>query len=75
MTFKFTFFGIESSNCKDKKSSKNKSKTTMKKKKRISKKKKLTPHQKKFSMASSKCHSKTKNPKSFGNCMSLELKK
>ena len=39
------------------------------------KSKKLTSHQRKFKKAATKCHSKTKQPKSFGSCMKKELKK
>ena len=69
MSFKFTLFGIETGSNKVSKCSCNKPnlypKNTMGK----------TKHQKRFGKAVSKCHAKTKTPKTFGKCMRKELKK
>lgn len=67
MSFKFTLLGLEFNNCDNiplTPTSNIKSNSS----KKIS-------QQEKFSKAVEICHSKTKNKKAFGNCMSRELKK
>ncbi len=68
MPFKFTLLGLEFSNCSSSCESTTNSKSKMVKKK-------LTPQQKKFKTAQSKCHSETTSPKEFGKCMSEKLTK
>jgi len=66
MPFKFTLLGLEFSNCSS-------TCETISKSKMVNKK--LTPQQKKFKTAQSKCHSETTSPKEFGKCMSEKLTK
>ncbi len=62
MSFKFSLLNLErTQDCEE--SEEKMSKT------------KKTSHQKKFGKAVRKCHNKTKTPKTFGKCMSKELKK
>ena len=70
MPFKFTLLGLEFSSRISEKpcESKPQGSTQMVKKK-------LTPQQKKFKTAQSKCHSETNSPKDFGKCMSEKLTK
>ncbi|HEY0087319.1 MAG TPA: hypothetical protein VGB37_00655 [Candidatus Lokiarchaeia archaeon] len=67
MPFKFTLLGFEFNNCN---SCSNK---MIKKDKMV--KQKLTPQQKKFKTAQSKCHAITTSPKKFGSCMKKKLSK
>jgi hypothetical protein len=70
MSFKFTFLGLEMS---DRRSNyKADSETELK---MVKSKNGLTPQQKKFKTAQSKCHAETDSPKSFGKCMSEKLSK
>lgn len=68
MPFKFRLLSLEFSKCNLSCESKKQGKKTMASKK-------LTPQQKKFKTAQSKCHSETDSPKSFGRCMSEKLTK
>lgn len=67
MSFKFTLLGLEFSKespvCTDASGRKNKMA------------KKLTPQQRKFKKAQSKCHKTTTSPKEFGSCMKKALTK
>jgi len=68
MPFKFTLLGLEFSNCNSETPCEKKSRETTQ-----MVKKKLTPQQKKFKTAQSKCHAETDSPNSFGKCMSEKL--
>lgn len=77
MSFKFTFFGIEStakSNNGSNSSDVKIKEVNEKMAKKSTRKKKLNGQQKKFSIAAKKCHKDTKSPSAFGSCMSRELK-
>lgn len=72
MPFKFTFLGLEFSNCSSHCLSRDYNTWNKMAKK---KKKKLTPQQKKFSDAQRECHAETTSPKDFGKCMTGKLSK
>lgn len=72
MSFKFTLFGIESTDKRDSEAKKGNN-TQMAQKNSSGKKRKLTSHNKKFSKAATECHKTTRSPKTFGKCMSRKL--
>lgn len=69
MAFKFSLFSLEKTEKKCDCNSNSESETMRKKSKKVKK------HQKDFTKAVQKCHSKTKSKESFGSCMKKELKK
>ena len=67
MSFKFSLLNLEKTDdCEESENNYKMPKT---------KKSKQTAHQKRFGKSVKKCHSKTKTPRKFGDCMRKELKK